>query len=427
MGHPESSAVPTPPPTTTRLASIDAYRGLVMLLMLMGTSLHLDNLVLKNKKLTGPVWEFIGTQQSHVEWRGCNLHDLIQPSFMFLVGVALPFSLASRAAKGASFIKLFAHAVWRSMILVALAIVLSSSQKSGTNWIFTNVLAQIGLGYPILFLFGFASQKVRWVAIGIILVGYWAFFALAPLPGESFNPAEHGVKPEWQAQNWLEGFSAHWNKNANPAAEFDWWFLNQFPRRDGTYKFNPGGYATLNFVPSLATMLLGLIAGAWLRLPESAGRKIGRMIVVGLIFLGSGYALDWLGICPSVKVIWTPAWVLFSGGWCFLFLAGFFALLDTGGPKWWAFPLTVIGMNSIVAYCLPTFLAPLLSERLDIHLGKEFFTQLFDEIAQLFNQYFGYYPAFDPGYAPLARGCVILALFWLLLFWMSRRKIFLRI
>src|SRR5260370_31278166 len=98
-----------------------------------------------------PFWSFLAFHQTHAEWSGCSLHDLIQPSFSFLVGAALPFSIASRLAKGATFGKMFAHALWRSLLLIALGIFLRSTHSPQTNFTFEDTLTQIGLGYPILF------------------------------------------------------------------------------------------------------------------------------------------------------------------------------------------------------------------------------------------------------------------------------------
>ncbi len=122
---PEIESIPrTPPP---RLASIDAYRGLVMFLM-MAEVLNFREVA---KNLPGnTVWELLHHHQSHVPWVGCSLHDLIQPSFSFLVGVALPFSLASRLARGQSKARMTAHALWRSLILVVLGVFLRSTHQS---------------------------------------------------------------------------------------------------------------------------------------------------------------------------------------------------------------------------------------------------------------------------------------------------------
>lgn len=137
-----------------RLASIDAYRGLVMFLM-MAEVLRLSRVA---KGLPGnEIWQVLAYHQTHVEWVGCSLHDLIQPSFSFLVGVAVPFSIAGRMAQGQSSIRMLLHALWRSLVLVLLGVFLRSVGKPQTYWTFEDTLSQIGLGYPFLFLLGLWS------------------------------------------------------------------------------------------------------------------------------------------------------------------------------------------------------------------------------------------------------------------------------
>src|SRR5205823_2582093 len=151
-----------------------------------------------------------------------------------------------------------------------------------------------------------------------------------------------GVSPEWHAKHGLTGFAAHWDKNTNLAAHFDAWFLNLFPR-ERRFQFNGGGYLTLSFIPTLGTMLLGLLAGNLLRDARlNSQKKIGILVVAGVVGLATGWALDVTGICPSVKRIWTPSWVLFSGGWCCLLLAFFYGAIDVGGRRAWAFPMVVV-------------------------------------------------------------------------------------
>src|SRR5262245_46264522 len=133
-----------------------------------------------------PLWRFFAYHQSHVEWRGCSLHDLIQPSFSFLVGVALPFSLAARAARGQGMGRMAAHAAWRALLLVVLGIFLRSGGRPQTNFTFEDTLTQIGLGYFPLFLLGLAAPRWQWLAFAGILAGYWVAFALYPLPGSDF-------------------------------------------------------------------------------------------------------------------------------------------------------------------------------------------------------------------------------------------------
>ena len=350
------------------------------------------------------IWKFLHNQQSHVAWTGCVLHDLIQPSFSFLVGVALPFSIASRVARGHTFGKMFVHAAWRSLLLIALGIFLRSVGRPQTYFTFEDTLTQIGLGYTFLFLLGMRSVRVQWIGFAVIVVGYWLAFALYPLPSPDFDWTANGVPADWPH---LKGFAAHWDKNSNAAMAFDRWFLNLFPR-EKPFTNNGGGYATLSFVPTLATMVLGLIAGGWLKSNLTHREKLLHFVIAGVCGLALGIALHVLGVCPIVKRIWTPSWVLFSDGWCFLFLAAFYAIIEVRQLKGWAFPLIVIGMNSIAAYCIAHLFEDFIGKALDRHLGKHFFQTL------------------SP-YDPFVRGTLILTVLWLILFWMYRRRIFLKI
>src|SRR3954452_17946665 len=302
----------SPEPVAARNVAMDAYRGLVMLLM-MAEVLRLSEV---SRAFPGnPFWAFLAYNQTHVEWAGCSLHDMIQPSFSFLVGVALPYSLASRMKKGAQPGTLFAHALWRSFLLVALGIFLRSMHSTQTYFTFEDTLTQIGLGYPFLFLLGFRSPRWQWGSFAAILFGYWLAWALYPAPGPHFNYAAVGVPPEWQHN--FSGFASHWNKNSNLGNAFDQWFLNLFPRSQ-PFVANSGGYLTLSFIPTLGTMILGLIAGRWVRTGEGSP-VLKRLTLWGLGGIAAGLVLHATGLCPIVKRIWTPAWTLFSGGICFLF------------------------------------------------------------------------------------------------------------
>lgn len=363
---------------------MDAYRGLVMLLM-MAEVLQLARVA---KAFPGSwIWSVLAYNQSHVEWAGCSLHDLIQPSFSFLVGVALPYSIASRLAKGATFPKLFLHALWRSLLLIALGIFLRSTHGPRTNFTFEDTLTQIGLGYPFLFLLGFRRPRWQWIALTAILTGYWLAWAVYPVPG-----------PE---------FAAHWAKNSNLGATFDVWFLNLFPRAT-PFVANSGGYLTLSFIPTLGTMILGLAAGRWLR-AETPRVPMRRLLIAGLAGIAAGLLLHFTGVCPVVKRIWTPSWTLFSGGACFVLLAAFSWLTEIRGYRKWAFPLVVIGMNSIAAYLIAHLFNGFIVDSLHINLGPRVF------------QIFG--APLDP----LITGAAVLLAFWLILFWMFRRRIFLKL
>ncbi|MBI5386650.1 MAG: DUF5009 domain-containing protein [Verrucomicrobia bacterium] len=397
-----TNPAPTPTPAQ-RLASIDAYRGWVMLLM-MAEVLRLCR-VAAGLPESG-FWKFLCHHQSHVEWIGCSLHDLIQPSFSFLVGVALPFSIAARAARGHSKTKMTAHALWRALLLVLLGVFLRSIGKTQTYWTFEDTLSQIGLGYGALFVLGFRPVRDQWIALGLILAGYWAAFALYPLPGPEFDYAKVGVATGWP--HLMTGFAAHWNKNSNLAWAFDTWFLNHLPW-DGVFTKNGGGYATLSFIPTLGTMILGLIAGGVLRSERAPWARVKWLALAGVLSLAAGAALGALGVCPVVKRIWTPSWTLFSGGWCFLLLAAFYAVIDLWQRRTWAFPLVVIGTNSIAAYCIAHLFDSFIAKGLKTHLGQNTFKIL------------------GTPYEPLLHGAAVLLMFWLILLWMYRRKLFLKI
>ncbi len=386
-----------------RLASLDAYRGFVMLLMMAEVLEFTD---ISRALPDSGFWRFLSWHQSHVEWIGCSLHDLIQPSFSFLVGAALPFSLLSRQRKGEAKAAMVAHAFRRALILILLGIFLRSTGRPLTYFTFEDTLTQIGLGYGFLFLLGWHSLRTQWIALAVVLVGYWLAFALYPAPSAGFDTTTVGVAADWP--HWLSGFAAHWNKNTNLAARFDVWFLNLFPR-EKPFAYNGGGYLTLSFIPTLGTMILGLIAGGVLRSERSHRDKVRWFVVAGLIGLALGWLIGALGICPVVKRIWTPSWVLFSGGWCFLLLAGFYAVLDWQGWRKWSFPLLVIGMNSIAAYCIAELFRGALRDTLKTHLGQHTFNLL------------------GEAYEPLLLGAGVLLVSWLILLWMYRRKIFLRI
>lgn len=386
-----------------RLLSLDTFRGFAMFLMaaeLMELPRVAENFP------DSAFWRMIGFHSDHVVWTGCSLHDLIQPAFTFMVGVALPFSIGSRMAKGQSMAAMLRHALTRSLILVALGVVLRFIENKHIHWTYEDTLSQIGLGYPFLFLLGFASTRVRWLVFGLLLVGYWLLFALHPLPGSGFDRAAAGIAADWPHD--FTGFAAHWNLNTNAAWAFDHWFLNLFPFGDH-FSGNPEGYSTLSFIPTLGTMILGLIAGQWFRDGHRGRPALMRMLTAGALCLLGGVLLDSSGLCPSVKKLWTPSWTLFSGGWCFFIMAALHGIIDTIGLTRWTLPLRVLGMNSILMYVLVQLAECVFTAGHRLHLA--------------------YFPFNipDPGFEPALHGAVAITALWFVLWILYRKNIFLRV
>ncbi|HET6426239.1 MAG TPA: DUF5009 domain-containing protein [Planctomycetaceae bacterium] len=397
------STVPTRSrPAEPRLISLDAYRGFVMICLaangfgLAATAKNFPD---------SPFWKAVGYQFEHVPWTGCAFWDLIQPSFMFMVGVSLPYSYAKRDLAGDSYASMLSHAIVRAIVLVLLGIGLSSNWDKHTNFTFMNVLTQIGLGYVFLFLLWNRPVWLQATVAAVILAGYWAWFAMWPLPLSDLDWSRYAMAEKW---DYLSGFQAHWQIHTNPAAEFDRWFLNLFPR-DKEFVFNKGGYQTLNFIPSLVTMLFGLMTGSYLREARSRTEALGWLVGCGLLLLVAGWAWHHFGGCPLVKRIWTPSWTLFSTGWTLLLLSAFYGVIDVLGWRAWSFPLVVAGMNSILLYLMGQLLRGWTRDTLLRHFGDRWPN------------------VFGSQYEPLVTACAVLAVFWLTVYWLHRQRLYVRI
>jgi predicted acyltransferase len=381
-----------------RLGSLDAFRGFIMLLMASG-GFGIPSVA---KELPDSFWAKIAPWFGHAAWSGGVLWDMIQPSFMFMVGVSAAYSCAKRLERGDSFGAVLRHAAVRSVLLILLAVLLASngSKEKQTVWQFTNVLGQIGLGYFFLVLLTRTGWGVHLAAVIVILVGYWAWFA-----GTPSTSVPDGADYSWlQPEDLPTGFFALWNPHVNPAAAFDRWFLNLFPTAR-PYTNGHGSYQTLNFIPSLATMILGLMTGNYLRSDRPPMQKLRDLLICAVICLGFGFIAG-RTVCPVVKRVWTPSWTLWSTGWVLLMLSAFYFIIDIKGRKKWAWPLTVIGMNSIVVYLGFQLSSGWIKETVARHFGREIFR--------------------GPYQAMMERGCVLLVL-WLICVWLWRQRVFLRI
>lgn len=396
-----STTTDLPPVTNTRLLSLDAFRGFIMLLMV-SSGFGIAQMAAAHP---GSWWEVFRPQFEHKAWAGVSLWDLIQPSFMFMVGVAVPFSCQKRREHGQSFPGMLWHALTRSILLIALGVMLATrAEHTQTVFLFTNVLAQIGLGYFFLFILSRLGSEYMVAGIILLLAGYTWFFIQHPLPSEQELAAIAGMKGTEHAV--LTGWPGHWSIHSNAAAAFDRWFLNLLPQAR-PYEFTPGGYQTLNFIPALATMLGGALTGSFLiRSPRSEKRKCATLIIVGVVLLLVGTILDITHVMPAVKRIWTPSWAVLSAGWVLLLLALFYWLVEILRQRWLVFPLVVVGMNSIAIYLLHSLCAGWIRDNLHKHLPAS---------------------AFPAYWTPVIERCGVLAVLWLICFWLYRQRAFLKL
>ena len=386
----------------SRLLSLDAYRGLVMLLLAFSAA-HWNWMVPIEKAHEDSPWTIgLLEQFEHVDWQGLVLWDMVQPSFMFMVGMSMAYSYLSRERQGQSYTRMLGHAIYRAIVLILLGVFLRSLDKNSIYWTFEDVITQIGLGYVFLFLLWKRAWQVQLACAFGLLFLYWCLFAFWPLPDDSF---QYGAA---FSSKYYTGFFEHWNKNTHPAHLFDVWFLNFFPREQD-FVAHEEGYNTLNFIPSLATMIFGLMAGELLRKKLEPREKLKLLVVGGLLLATLGCVLQLAGICPIVKKIWTPSFGLLSTGLCLIVLAFLYAVIDILKWQRWAQPAVIVGRNSIAMYCMIYMTSIWWLNTLHRHLGTAPFRVLGDSHQLLLEN--------------LSVGLCLL----LIAYWMNRRGLFLRI
>jgi len=265
---------------TGRITSVDFFRGLTMFL-LVGESARLYEHFLE---MNGVVMQFFGNQLSHHEWHGLHFWDLIQPFFMFIVGVAIPFAVANRLKKGDSEQKIFNHALKRSFLLLFFGWALYFISAGKLVFRFQNVLAQLSVTYLVAFLIMNKSFRFQLIFTLIILLLIDLAYRFFP----------------------VEGFNHPWVNFENLGA----WFNNKI---EGVEKASE--WATLNFVSTTAHTVWGVLCGKLLMSDRSPGKKIQILAVAGVAALIIGYSLDLLNITPIIKKIATSSFVFASGGW----------------------------------------------------------------------------------------------------------------
>lgn len=293
-----------------RLISLDFFRGFTMLLLINGGVLQFFS----GAEYEGTIAHFISTQFTHPEWEGFRFWDLIQPFFMFIVGVAIPFSIAKRLSRGQSWSKLTRHAAFRSLILILLGVTLNAA-GNGFNLTFQNVLAQIGITYFIAFMLIRTKPSVQLViSIGLIIITEVLYRLFSMERGQSFVMGK--TFGDYINQIIAPGSSGHW--------------------------------ASFNAIPTTAHTIWGALCGQLLRKEFSGNRKLRILIIWGLAALITGYALT--SVSPIIKRICTSSFVFISGGYAILALALVYWIIDIKNHKRWAKFGVVVGMNPIFIY-----------------------------------------------------------------------------
>jgi predicted acyltransferase len=363
-------------PAGARVASIDALRGFDMFWISGGDSL-IQTLF---KALPIPFLAFLNHQFEHVNWQGFHFYDLIFPLFVFIVGVVLPFSLTRRLEAGGNRRQLYQHAFQRLFLLLFLGLIYNGLLDFNFHELrLLGVLQRIAIAYFFATLL-VMNLKVRGqvIATGLILMAYWALMAWVPVPGFG-----RGV----------------FTPQGNLAAYIDQRFL---PRPYCCYDYGDNE-GIISMLPAIATCMLGALAGHWLRTNYSQKRKALGLVVAGVACLGVGWV--WSLVFPIVKNIWSSSFVLFAGGWSLLLLALFYWIIDMRGFKRWAFFFTVIGVNPITIYIVNRFFD-------------------FRDIGNIFIHGFVDYLG---GWKPFVTEVAGVTVAWLFLYFLYRRKIFLKI
>ncbi len=350
--------------TGERYVSLDAYRGFIML-MLVSHAFGLNSL------RDQPGWHWLAAQFEHVEWEGLVFWDLIQPAFMFMVGMAMPFAFANRSAKGDSVGKIFRHVAWRAVMLIVLSQVLIDISGGKLQFQLINVLSQIAFTYFFTFLILRLPIRIQVLIALVLLAGHWALFALFPGPEGAFS------------------------KTGNIGARIDQALLG--------YNYS-GSYVTINFVTSTVTTLLGAWTALFLMRKKPHATNLKVILLSSAFCFSSGLVLSLFN--PMVKRLWTTSFTLYSAGWVFLILAAFYWLVEVRGWRKPMFPLLILGMNSIFVYSVSMVLYGWLDRAVGVFSGR------FASAGVL---------------SPVLQATAVLAVMWYLCYWLYKRKIFLRI
>lgn len=362
-----------------RLLSLDFFRGITMFLLVAeGTALWS---VMVKDPIAGTFLEPFFQQFHHHPWNGLRFWDLVQPFFMFIVGVAMPFSYAKRIKRGDSKRKITQHIVQRSIILLAFGVGLHCGYSHKLVWELWNVLSQLSATILIAYFLMRYKPSVQIVAsLGLLL--------LTEILYRTFS---------------LEGYNQPFVKDHNFGSWMDMLLMGKIN--------NGGGWVTINFIPTAAHTIWGVVAGQWLQSEKPQIQKVKLLVISGAVVLVAGYLLDWTSVTPIIKRIATSSFVLASGGWALLVLAFSYWLIDIKKINNWIFLFTVMGTNSIFIYMFFNT------------VGEQWLNPFVAIFTEGFLSWFGA----SEFIMNLVSALAILALEWLLCYYLYVKKIFFRI
>lgn len=370
MSQPNSQSAVVP----GRLLSLDFFRGLTMFLLVAEFTALFEHLV--DPALEGSIIHAIGMQFHHQPWDGLRFWDLIQPFFMFIVGVAIPFSVRNRRKRGQTEAQIRNHAFRRAFLLLLFGWWLYCMGPGHIVFRFQNVLAQLSVTYLIAFLIMNQPARIQLaISFGLIL--------LTEIIYRTFS---------------VEGFNHPFTPNEN----FGTWLDLQYGGADLR-----GHWVSFNAIPTTAHTIWGVLAGQLLMSDQPAAKKLRTLLIAGAIGVVAGYALH--PITPIIKRICTSSFVLVSGGWTLLALAVSYWLIDMKGWKRGVLFFAIVGMNPLFIYLFG-------------HVGGA--GLLRDIFTPMTHSLLGWM-----GEAPMETitSLVVLAAMWYICYWLYKRKIFIRI
>ncbi|RJP33231.1 MAG: DUF5009 domain-containing protein [Candidatus Omnitrophota bacterium] len=357
-----------------RLLSLDFFRGFTMFLLIAeGTELFSKMI---DPSFQGTWIAAIGEQFHHHPWHGMRFWDLVQPFFMFIVGVAIPFSVAKRMQRGDDYSRVLRHAIQRSILLLLLGWGLYCIGPGRITFRFQNVLAQLSVTYLIAFLMMNKSFRVQ-------LIFSFALIGLTELLYRFFP---------------VDGFNQAFEPGRNFGAYVDLLISGEL---------SSGHWVSFNAIPTTAHTMWGVLAGQWLMSNRKPNQKVLYLFLIGLIGVVVGYALD--PLTPIIKRICTSSFVIVSGGWCLLALAFSYWLIDVMKIQKWSIVFAIVGMNPLFIYLFAEIGGGEFLHR----IPYPFLMALFGWLGEL--------------YAEMLVGLATWGMLWYMCYWLYKRRIFIKI